>query len=73
MQVKISAREGGRQRKVTHCCRRDAVKETLCRIFSGGNAERKGYIKQKICQEVFYGVSKVVEAGTDQKLFSGSQ
>lgn len=58
MQVKISAREGGRQRKVTHCCRRDAVKETLCRIFSGGNAERKGYIKQKIVRRYFMGFQK---------------
>ena len=58
MQVKISAMEGGRQKKVTHCCRRDAVKETLCRIFSGGNAERKGYIKQKIVRRYFMGFQK---------------
>lgn len=42
-------------------------------LSAGDKVEKCVYIKQKNCQEVFYEVSEVAEAGTAQALFPGSQ
>lgn len=42
-------------------------------LSAGDKVEKCVYIKQKNCQEVFYGVSEVAKKGTAQALFPGSQ
>ena len=42
-------------------------------LSAGDKAKRTCMHQTEKCQEVFYGVSKVAEAGTAQALFPGSQ